>query len=79
MRISFYAQNDTRDTFSLLISNVNGDTVIFDPGFSDFNEWGLGTIELPVDMFAEGHYSLLLPFQSDTADNHAVQYMLRVK
>jgi len=79
VRINFHTQSNTRDTVDLLISNINGDTVLFDPGFSDFNEWGLGTIELPVDMFAEGHYSLLLSFPTDSTDVHHVQYMFRVK
>ena len=79
VRISFYAQSDASDTIDLLISNLNGDTVFFDPGFSDFNEWGMGTIVLPVGMFEEGHFSLLLSFPSDSTDVHEVQYLFRVR
>jgi len=79
VRINFQAQNALPDTLHLLIANISGDTLVFEPEFRGFNEFGLGTVVLPVGMFEEGHYYLILTDPGDSLGRHQVQYLFRAK
>jgi len=46
------------DTHSVVISRRNGPTVYSDDAFAGFNQFGQGTVSLPVNRFDKGYYVL---------------------
>jgi hypothetical protein len=76
--ISFYVAERFQGEADLIISNIAGDTVINTPGFSDFNDRGLGSIVLPVSNFSDGHYMLTIKPDPETGLEERI-YMFRVK
>jgi hypothetical protein len=77
--ISFYVVDEFQGTANLMISKVDGDTMLSLEDFSDFNELGLGTITIPVTDFSEGHYMLIIEPLGDSTTVHDIRYMFRVK
>jgi len=78
VEISFYVAENFEGEADLTISSIDGDTVFYVPGFSDFNDRGLGSITLPVSDFSDGHYMLTIKPNQETGIEERV-YMFRVK
>jgi hypothetical protein len=78
VEISFYIAENFQGEADLTISSIDGDTVLYTPGFEDFNEKGLGSITMPVSMFSDGHYMLTIKPDSEAGLEERV-YMFRVK
>jgi hypothetical protein len=78
VEISFYVAENFQGEADLIISSIDGDTVFYTPGFSDFNDKGLGSFTLPVSMFSGGHYMLSIKPDPETGHEERA-YMFRVK
>lgn len=81
--IEFYITNNTGDrvaaTADLLITSINGDTILAERDFSEIDDNGMGTLTLPVADFTPDHYILSIVPQTDSAAGGAIQYFFRVK
>lgn len=76
--ISFYVAEGFEGSVHLVISKVDGGTVVSQKDFTNINDRGMGSITLPISDFSEGHYML----QVSPTDSIAVPerlYMFRVK
>lgn len=78
VEINFFVSESFMGEADLIISSIAGDTVINTPGFSDFNDRGLGSITLPVSVFLSGHYMLTIRPDSASGVEERV-YMFSVK
>lgn len=78
LEISFYVSENYRNEADLVITSIDGDTVLHTPGFDDFDDNGLGSIELPVSTFSAGHYMLSVRPKPQTGLEELV-YMFTVK
>lgn len=78
VEISFYVAEYFQGRVDLIISSIAGDTLINTPGFSDFNDNGLGSITLPISMFSDSHYLLNIKPDPETGVEGRI-YMFRVK
>jgi len=79
VEIIFYAGKELRASADIVISEFEGDTVLVKPGFSDFNDQGLGTLTVSISDFREGHYVLTIKADGPDTDLPQAQYMFRVK
>ncbi len=77
--INFYVADSIKGPVSLVISKVDGDTVLMLQDFTDFNGRGMGTVTVPVTDFSEGHYILHIRPISELDLKHEKLYMFRVK
>jgi hypothetical protein len=78
VEISFFVAEQFQGEADLIISSIAGDTVLHTPGFSDFNDQGLGSITLSVSKFSDGHYMLTIIPVPETGLEERI-YMFRVK
>lgn len=78
VKIIFFISESFAGKADLLISSVAGDTVVNKPGFSDFNDKGLGSITFPVSMVSDGNYTLTIRPDPETGVEERV-YMFRVR
>jgi hypothetical protein len=77
-KITFFVAEGFQGKADIIVASIDGDTVLNRTGFSEFSKKGLGTIELPVDEFAIGHYVLTIRWISDTAIQNQT-YFFRVE
>jgi hypothetical protein len=78
VEISFFVAEQFQGEADLIISSIAGDTVLHTPGFSDFNDQGLGSITLSVSKFSDAHYMLTIIPVPETGLEERI-YMFRVK
>lgn len=79
-KISFAIEDFRQDAvYNLTIIDISGDTILYKPKFSSFNEQGLGSISIPVSELKVGHYILNIRPMTDSISVSDIQYMFRVK
>lgn len=78
VEIRFYIADDFNGSVDLVIASVTGDTVVSESAFANQSQPGVGSIQIPVSDFVEGHYMLTAIPDSSSGLPERV-YMFSVK
>jgi hypothetical protein len=79
VEITFFVSESHRHGASVLLTNIEGDTITVIDNYSEISEQGFGSIILPLSELAEGHYILTLSSPDLPDSARMIQYMFRVK